>query len=179
MTPAQPGDAAASPNRAWTRAAVQRLVGRIEAAFPEAAPPPYDPSLDMLSPEDRTPFRRRRWRDIVTDRLPYDAVFFFDDEPFRYYLPAYLVTALRWPRRAANVRSSSVASLVAPGPGDPELARFRARMDAFTPDQKQVIRDFLLCMQAFDRIDPRAGRALRRYWNAAAKQRRGQAVIGA
>lgn len=150
-----------------SRGRVQRLIRDIEAAFGDEAPPPYDRGLDRLSPEDRGPFRRRRWQDIVSPKLPYDGVFFFGDRAFRYYLPAYLVTALRWPSRAGNLRSAAISSLVAPGPSDTELAEFRVRMDAFTPAQKRVVREFLLAEQERDPIDREVSRALRRYWKTA------------
>ncbi len=150
-----------------SRTAARRLIKQIEIAFSDTSPPPYALPLEQLCPEDSMMFRSRRWQDIVTYRLPYDAVFFFDDESYRYYLPAYLVTALRWPRRAANVRSGSIASLLPPSKKDPELSEFRSRMDAFTQEQKRIIREFLIFMQEFDQIDPRAKKALRRYWNTA------------
>jgi len=147
-------------------AAVRALIARIESAFPDAPPPPFDRRLDNLVPEDAAVFRRTRWRAIVSDKLPYDAVFFFSDRQLRYYLPAYLVAALRWPRRAAkgNLHRALVGSLVAPRRNDPDRAAFFARMDPLALEQKRVVRACLWQFAAEFPCDPEAPRALRRYW---------------
>jgi hypothetical protein len=149
--------------------AVRGLILQIESAFPDAPPPPYDRGLDHLLPEDAAVFRRTRWRTIVSARLPHDAVYFLADEAYRYYLPALMVTALRWPRRAGNLRDSTLSSLLAPRPSDPERAAFSTRMDAFTLEQRQAILAFLVHLDVPGSIDPRASRARRRYWNAAGR----------
>jgi hypothetical protein len=141
---------------------VHQRIASIEAAFPEAPPPPFDRSLLHLMVKDARMFRRKPWRAIVTPRLPYDAVYFFGDESYRHYLPALMVTALRWPRRAENLLHSTVSSLVPPGSRNPERPRFHTRMDAFSPAQRRAIVEFLEHVGGLDA--PEHQRAMR-YWN--------------
>jgi hypothetical protein len=153
-------------------ATVQRLIAAIEDSFPDAEPPPYDKGLNHLLPEDAAVFRRTRWPAIVSARLPYDAVYFFSsDEAFRYYLPAMMVTVLRWPRRAANLMTAVLTMLDPPRRTDPEHASFFVRMDAFTPEQKRAVRDFLVYLD--ERCsESKAPHALRVYWRSAAPEGR-------
>jgi hypothetical protein len=143
---------------------VNERIASIEAAFPDAPPPPFDQGLLHLTVKDARVFRRTRWRAIVAPRLPYDAVYFFGDESYRYYLPALMVTALRWPRRAENLLHSTVSSLVPPGSRNPERPRFHTRMDAFSPAQRRAIAEFL--EYAGDGLDALERQRAMRYWNA-------------
>lgn len=126
------------------------LVQKIEAAFADAVYPGDDNLVNLYHDdvfcqecaEIHKTFKGRRWQTITKDVLTrnHEAVFLFRPDAYRYYLPAFLIAALRQLKTSDNLPPSTVFSL---SPIDKETDYFKSRIRGFTAEQKQVIREFL------------------------------------
>ena len=104
----------------------------------------------------------KRWDQLQVDVLNYhgDSLPLLSPEAFRYFLPAYLLEALRSPE---GIMPMHVMFALQPG-------RLRRREESqFSPNEERAIRSFLQFMKAerADEFRAETERALE-YWSAAA-----------
>ncbi len=112
-------------------------------------------------------FSGKKWSELPVEFLRYNAsaLVFFTDKAFYYYLPAYLIACIT-DYKVADIVPLDVIILLFPDEKFKDT--FERRIRLFTLEQKRVIREFLLYMDAahrddFVKITPH--RALHKYWN--------------
>src|SRR5258706_231926 len=90
-------------------------------------------------------FRGRHWSDLPMSflRSNADSIFFFTPEAYRFYLPAYLLAAIRSFREADIIPDNIVHSLTLPATERPGRQRFEARVQEFNEQQRLAIKKFL------------------------------------
>jgi hypothetical protein len=129
-----------------------RVVAQIERAFADVVYPGddhlvYDASgYHLEAAEIATAFRGRHWRDVPLATLKRESsgLFFMTPAAYRFYLPAYLIAAIRAYDETDTLPGSVVFSLTAAPAEDPGRAEsFRARVADLTPSQRDAIRSFL------------------------------------
>jgi len=125
--------------------------------------------LDLESNQIADVFRGKKWNEILLDdlRRHHKAVFFFTPEAYRYYLPAYLRATLQHYKRAGTIPFTVVFSLTPPQGQGNELVKFQHKMEEFTKEQQNVIKEFLKYLSeihhaSLDESPPQI--ALNRYW---------------
>jgi hypothetical protein len=149
------------------------LAKRIREAFADA-PYPGDGNLiyapdDLGAREIADAFRGKHWSEVPFETLLYhnDALHFFTDEAFRFYLPAYLLAVLERYEDADVLPEMLVGVLTAPDPQDPGYSSFRLRFDGFSADRRAAVTAFLeyLMMTHQDEYpDDELLTALQSYW---------------
>lgn len=91
---------------------------------------------------------------------------FFSPEALAYYLPAFMLVALDEPEGSET--DKIVFSLMPPAPDDAERTSYFQRMvSRFTPEQREVIRDFLEMAAGQEEqfvAESDARKALQAYW---------------
>lgn len=152
------------------------LAERIRRTFADLRKPSGEPILDGFDgSSDAEPalvaFGGRPWEDLLEPDLLFvhsAGLIALRPPHFRYYFPAYLLTAVE-PARSPTSSFSGVEDVVgycwvpeADAVADNRL--FSERMGAFTPQERALIRDVL---EYLGRVEgrQRARRALRRYWD--------------
>lgn len=146
-----------------------KLAARIRAAFTDKTPPADDELLhpDCMDDGDVQEFYGGvDWRDMTDDMVAYSyaAPSFFSPAAFRYYLPAFMLSALRDKDRKVYA-SESILMHLDPGTEAETLHAFRlSKFDALTAPQIAVIRDFLLHMSGDPELGEFADAALINHW---------------
>ena len=94
----------------------QDVIKRLRSAFPSEAPPA---ARSMAAEEGRKDLGGRRWTEpgLPTLRRNHESLFFMPPAQVVYWLPAFLVATLRYPRRAGNLVGSIAFTLTKPGAG--------------------------------------------------------------
>lgn len=115
-------------------------------------------------------FEGRCWQEMSHEDLleNYDAIYFFNDEAFRYYLPAFIIDVLQHFDDADHLVDEVPAALVPPSQREGEAsfksafarlisrdtdARFEERVAGFSRQQERAIQAFLCALNAVD-VDP-------------------------
>ncbi|MBE7456520.1 MAG: hypothetical protein HS102_07815 [Planctomycetia bacterium] len=117
-------------------------------------------------------FLGKGWLDVSKETIRYNhtALFFFSDDAFRYYLPAFMMAAIKNEDDddSGMIIASVVSALTGPLDIDsPEKQRFLRRMKGFNVAQSKVIIEYLSyvdskCSDWFAFDEPR--RAIESYW---------------
>ncbi len=94
----------------------QEVIKRIRSAFPSDASPA---ARSLAAGEGRKELGGRRWNepDLPTLRRHHESLFFMTPAQLVYWLPAFLVATLRYPRRAGNLVGSVAFTLTKPRTG--------------------------------------------------------------
>jgi hypothetical protein len=131
----------------------QQLTQQIEAAFAPGVYPGDEGLVDLYHSGSYCEecaavaalFRGQDWRTLTKDRLVQnrDSLLLFQPAAYRFYLPAYLVAALKHWNDFDTFNSSVVMSLTPPNPQEGLDEFFSNRVTEFTSEQKNVIRAFL------------------------------------
>ena len=143
-------------------------LAKIESAFAGLSPPGDD---WLLHPDCRDDgdiaafYGAPRWQDLAGDVIVhnYAAPSFFSAEAFRYYLPAFMVWALRNPERPDYVIEATLRAFDPGVEGGPLQAFQRSKFALFTPDQRQAVAGFLEAFRSDPLLGPIAAEALR-HW---------------
>ena len=125
------------------------LVKQIRDAFADV-PYPGDNHLSY-NPEDlganqiADAFRGKHWTEVPFETLLYhnDALHFFTDEAFHFYLPAYLLAVLERYDDADILPEMLVGVLTAPDPEAPDYSFFQQKFKSFTSAQEAAVKAFL------------------------------------
>ena len=104
------------------------------------------------------------WQDIPIELLRYHhhAVFYFKPKAYRYYLPAFMDACLLKYPDAGDIMTSLIECLTYPSE-DKDRKRFMARHNPLTPEQKKLIRLFLLHL-INQKKDRQAEIAFNKFW---------------
>jgi uncharacterized protein DUF6714 len=110
------------PDKNQEESEIALLIRQIDEAFGNLVVPPedrlvYDNSgYHLECNEIRSKFRGRHWQDLsVGDLLQEpDALSFFTNEAFRYFLPAFIKASLLDPERADRLPNAVLLSLARP-----------------------------------------------------------------
>lgn len=151
------------------RSARRSLRTQIREAFADTpvpagllAPMPYYDGT-----EGTEEFFGKKWTsldDVEFLRLHCDALFFFTDGAFRYYLPAFMLAVLDHPRTSDRIGSTVISTLTRSESEDADS--FRKRVDGFSIEQRCVIAQFISHLAhvggQVTRREP--NQALNRYW---------------
>lgn len=121
---------------------------QIESAF-DSGPPPaedrigYNP-YDWESQELTQTFKGRHWKELTPAELHDNSISFTSAEGFRYYLPAYLMSALT---DYGDLLPHTVYGLMLPEdtlPPEESLRPWKLeRFEGLSPEQKHAVRGFL------------------------------------
>ncbi len=125
------------------------LIKRIESAFREEKYPGDDglthgSSMEAVEVGDF--LRARRWQDLRLGELArnHASLFFMTPEALRYYIPAFLVAAVRDYDDSDQIPSSLLSLLSPFALNDSDYqTRFRQRYELFNDSQRDAIRAFL------------------------------------
>jgi hypothetical protein len=131
----------------------QQLVQKIEDAFAVGVYPGDEHLVDLYHDGSFCEecaavaglFRSKDWRVMTKDALAQnrDSLMVLLPAAYHYYLPAYLMAALKHWNDFDTFKSSVVSSLTPPEPQEELDEFFASRVTGFTPEQKAAIRDFL------------------------------------
>jgi hypothetical protein len=148
------------------------VVAEIDAAFSSAPwPPPHriiQNRRDIESQEIASILKANHWRD-----LPFDTVFqlrdslpFLSPEAFRFYLPAYMITAIRHYEDADTLPEYVVYQLASPADNTTEKHWFLQNAIGLTIEQRRAVVSFLEYMEKKHGADFPNGEPQRalRYW---------------
>lgn len=133
----------------------EQLILDIEEAFSRTQYPGdemivYDNSgFHLECQKIKEDFKGKDWRALPLNLLKYHAegLFFFTDESFRFYLPAYLIASIRFYSRVDIIPHMIVRSLTAPKEQGPRMEQFTNRINKFNQSQKTVIRKFIIFLR--------------------------------
>lgn len=156
-----------------------RLIARISAAFADVELPATDVPL-ARSPgyliNSLTELQGLRWHEI-TPRMAFlhaEVLFVLSPEAFPYYLPAFMVAAVREDDPAAPIGEAVLCALFPPLERDePARARFEEQVSRLSRSQVEVVREFLHFLaerdtaeyeDIEDEVIPTPQAALHRYW---------------
>jgi hypothetical protein len=130
-----------------------QLAQQIEAAFSVTVYPGDDHLVDLYHSGSFCEecaavaglFRGCDWRALTKDVLVQnrDSLLLLRPAAYRFYLPAYLIAALKHWNDFDTFNSSVVVSLTPPNPQEGLDEFFSSRVAELTPEQKTVIRDFV------------------------------------
>ncbi|HVR97723.1 MAG TPA: DUF6714 family protein [Thermoanaerobaculia bacterium] len=129
---------------------VAGLLRRLEEAFGDL-PKPVESELvfdnsgyHLECNQVKKMFGGRHWNSFSVQEIQFesDALSFFSPQGFRFYLPAFIRAAVLAYEEADLIPVAIVGKLISPE--DMALASyFRERVDVLSPDQKQVVNEFL------------------------------------
>jgi hypothetical protein len=151
--------------------AVDRAAAAIEAAFGGLTPPGDAALLHPLCRDDNDIaefYGAPDWHALPGELLVrnYAAPAFFSAAGFRYYLPAFMVWALR---NAASPEYLAEATLRAFDPGresDPLYGFQVSKFALFDTAQRRAVVTFLESFREDDDLGPLAEAALQNYWSS-------------
>lgn len=126
-------------------------------------------------------FEGRCWQEMSHEDLleNYDAIYFFNDEAFRYYLPAFMIDVLQHFNDADHLVDEVPAALVPPSQREDKAsfktafarlisrdtdARFEERVAGFSRPQKRAIQAFLRALNTVDADPEPLNRRAAAYW---------------
>lgn len=138
---------------------IEKLKARIRKAFPISPIPDnfvrsraYGEDLRLIQE-----FVGRPWDELVNDTdflIAHHDFSFFNESGFSYYLPAYLIAALRAEKRMLESFVFSIIFKLNPPEWAPEALAFRNNVvNIFTEDQRLVIDNWLDAMHALTEDD--------------------------
>jgi hypothetical protein len=138
-------------NDSATPASRDEVIRDIGAAFADVAYPGddqlvYDNSGRHLEcTQVREVFRGRSWRDLDLETLRRNAsaLFFFTPAAYRYYLPAFLIAAVRDFERADVIPDTIVCTLKKPKDSGEDAMLFQQRIEGLSEPQRNAVRSFL------------------------------------
>ena len=158
------------PNVSIDSKRVKNIVHLIEAAFARVAHPGDDKLLhpDCRDDMDIVDFYGGvHWRDVAPDVVisGYAAPSFFSAEGFQFYLPAYMIWALR-NHDGPEIAIESTLIALDPGERDDALHDFQvSKFALITPRQRLAIVAFLEVFRDVEDRGQYASLALDHYWN--------------
>ncbi len=149
---------------------VENVAGLIEAAFAPVAHPGDDRLLhpDCRDDMDIVDFYGGiHWRDVASDVVisAYAAPCFFSPEGFQFYLPAFMIWALR-NHDCPEMAVESTLTALDPSERDDQLHDFQvSKFALITPRQRLAIVAFLKVFLDVEDRGQYARLALDHYWN--------------
>lgn len=144
------------------------VLAEIESAFAGLSPPGDD---RLLHPDCRDDgdiaafYGGPRWQDLAGDFIVrnYAAPSFFSAEAFRFYLPAFMVWALKHPDSPDYVIEATLRAFDPGAEGEPLQAFQASKFSLFTPAQRAAVAAFLEAFRADPLLGPIAADALK-HW---------------
>ena len=131
------------------------FIEKVEAAFAKV-PYPGDNNIvedssgiDIESNEIAAAFQGRHWRTIPFGILQkyVAAVSFFTIPAFRYYLPAYIIASINKFYETSDIPVNAIYSFIPPRHDTARCDFYQRRLNAFSVDELEVIKEFLLIMR--------------------------------
>ena len=130
------------------------VIAELTTAFADLAQPgelvPATPWRDLEREDLQADFAGRHWNslDAAFLRRHADSLPLLSAAAFRFYLPAYLLAAVRIPEQVDLVPFAVVRGLTEPASDSPQRSWFHERVDPLTAPQRRAIRHALEYLSA-------------------------------